>query len=360
MSLRRASQARPTKVKPPIGDVRDPNSLYHYMQRYLSWQNERNYSDATVSHAEHCLRGFILWCDERGLQRPQDITKPILERYQRHLFLYRQDNGQPLSPRTQVSRLSHVRGIFKWLAKQNHILYNPASDLDMPRIDYRLPKHILTVAEVETVMAQVDLGNPMGIRDRAILETFYSTGIRRREMMHLNVFDVDPIRGTLMIRQGKGQRDRMIPIGVRALAWVSKYCDDIRPQLVAGADSGRLFLTLEGETFSTVRMSDLVRIYVRKAKLGKEGSCHLFRHTMATLMLENGADIRYIQTMLGHANLNTTQLYTQVSIRQLKDIHTATHPGRVIGSAEPVHAAPTDSAALLAALEAEAAEEDDD
>ena len=340
-------------VRAPIGDVRDPNSLYHYLQRFLAWQRERNYSEATVRHAEECLRGFIVWCDERGLQRPQDITKPILERYQRYLFLYRKDNGQPLTPRTQRSRLTPMRGLFKWLAKQNHILYNPASDLDMPRHDHRLPKYILTAAEVETILAQADVGDGVGIRDRAILETFYSTGMRRTELVQLNVFDVDSDRGTVMIRQGKGMRDRMIPIGERALTWIEKYRDDVRPELVAGADEGRLFLTRYGEMFTPGRMSDLVRQYIDKAKLGKQGSCHLFRHTMATLMLENGADIRYIQAMLGHASLNTTQIYTQVSIRQLKDIHTATHPARVIGNAEPDHDTPADGDALLAALDAE-------
>ena len=347
-------------VKPPIGDVRDPDSLYHTMRRFLVWQSERQYSPATVRHSDECLRVFITWCDERGLGRPQDITKPILERYQRHLFLYRKDNGQPLTPRTQYSWLTPVRGFFKWLAKQNHILYNPASDLDMPRMGHRLPKHILTIAEVETVLAQPDLGESVGIRDRAILETFYSTGMRRLELVGLGVFDVDADRETVMIRQGKGQRDRMIPIGARALEWIAKYRDDVRPELVAGSDPGTLFLTHYGETFTPGRMSDLVRDYIKAAKLGKQGSCHLFRHTMATLMLENGADIRYIQAMLGHASLNTTQLYTQVSIRQLKDIHTATHPGRIItGRTHDAGSGAADDA-LLAALDQEAAEEDSD
>lgn len=345
-------------IKPPIGDVRDPDSLYHYLQRFLIWQSERQYSPATVRHGEECLRVFITWCDERGLGRPQDITKPILERYQRHLFLYRKENGQPLTPRTQYSWLTPVRGFFKWLAKQNHILYNPASDLDMPRVGHRLPKHILSIAEVETVMAQPDLGEAVGIRDRAILETFYSTGMRRLELVVLGVFDVDTERGTVMIRQGKGQRDRMIPIGARALEWIAKYRDDVRPELVAGVDPGTLFLTQFGETFTPGRMSDMVRRRIDAAKIGKVGSCHLFRHTMATLMLENGADIRYIQAMLGHASLNTTQLYTQVSIRQLKDIHTATHPGRVITGLAPVGNADRD--ALLAALDGEADDEDID
>lgn len=150
----------------------------------------------------------------------------------------------------------------------------------------------------------------------------------------------------------------MIPIGDRALAWIGKYRDDVRPELAVGQDDGTLFLTTLGEAFVPNRMTQLVRDYVNAADIGKSGSCHLFRHTMATLMLENGADIRFIQAMLGHAELSTTQIYTQVSIRMLKQIHSATHPGRPIALRRHVDDA-GEAHALLAALDAEAAEEDD-
>jgi len=132
-----------------------------------------------------------------------------------------------------------------------------------------------------------------------------------------------------MVRQGKGKKDRMIPIGERALRWVLKYRDEVRPELAMPEDDTTLFLTNYGLPFTRNRMSQLVRDYVNDADTGKTGSCHLFRHTMATLMLENGADIRFIQAMLGHADISTTQIYTQVSIRQLKEIHTATHPAKM-------------------------------
>jgi integrase/recombinase XerD len=195
-----------------------------------------------------------------------------------------------------------------------------------------------------------------------MLEVLYSTGMRRMELIHLTLFDIDAERGTVMIRQGKGKKDRMIPIGERAIAWVDKYRDDVRTGLSTGADEGTLFLTHLGEAFAPNRLTQMVRDYIAAADIGKTGSCHLFRHTMATLMLENGADIRYIQAMLGHAELSTTQIYTQVSIRQLKAIHTATHPGRLPGvkaeqtttpEPEPLNAA----AALLMALEEEGRQE---
>jgi integrase/recombinase XerD len=148
-------------------------------------------------------------------------------------------------------------------------------------------------------------------------------------MVGLHPYHLDPERGTLVVRQGKGKKDRMIPIGDRAATWIEKYLVEVRPGLLVGDLSGdALFLNNHGQPFTVNAMTTLVRQYVIAADIGKRGSCHLFRHTMATLMLENGADIRYIQAMLGHVKLETTQIYTQVSIRKLKEIHTATHPAR--------------------------------
>jgi integrase/recombinase XerD len=344
-----------TTPKPVIGDVRDHDSLYHHLQRFNAWQAEKNYAATTIAARDVYLRYFLLWCEERGLQRPQDITKPIIERYQRYMFLYRKEDGQPLTTRSQHTRVTPIRAFFKWLARQNYILYNPASDLELPRLEKRLPKHVLNIKEAESILAMPDLGTLTGIRDRAILETLYSTGMRRMELLGLHMNDIDPERGTVMIRQGKGKKDRMIPIGERALAWVTKYRDDVRPELAISSDDGTLYLTNWGEKFTPNRLTQLVRDHVNAANTGKTGSCHLFRHTMATLMLENGADIRFIQAMLGHADLSTTQIYTQVSIRKLKDIHTATHPGRVIAANL---ASDIDHDALLALLDAEAHEEE--
>jgi integrase/recombinase XerD len=261
--------------------------------------------------------------------RPSEVTKPIIERYQRFLFHYRKRDGDPLSFRSQHGRLVPIRAWFKWLARQNHILYNPASEIDLPKLEHRLPKHILTQSEAEQVINMANVLQPMGVRDRAILETFYSTGIRRRELMNLRVYNLDADRGTIIVRQGKGRKDRMIPIGDRAMMWIERYLTEVRPTLVIGDSAGdTVFLTHTGQPFTPNGLTLLVRQYVTAADIGKRGSCHLFRHTMATLMLENGADIRYIQAMLGHAELNTTQIYTQVSIRKLKEIHTATHPAK--------------------------------
>jgi len=143
----------------------------------------------------------------------------------------------------------------------------------------------------------------------------------------------------VLIREGKWRKDRMVPIGDRALAWIEKYLVEVRPTLVVEPDPGNLFLGQTGEPIAPGWLTNRVSQYIHKAGLTKQGGCHLFRHTMATLMLEGGADVRFIQEMLGHATLNATQIYTQVSIKKLKEIHTVTHPG-----ARLAHSAPTEAA----------------
>lgn len=214
------------------------------LRKYLEWLQIHNYSETTVRGRRRCLGYFITWGEERGILRPSEVTKPILERYQRYLYHYRKRNGDPLSFRSQQARLIPIRAWFKWLTRQNYILFNPASELELPRVEARLPKHTLTVGEVEQVMAQADVNDPLGMRDRAMLETLYSTGVRRMELANLNMYDLDVDRGTLMIRQGKGKKDRVVPIGDRAIAWIDRYIHDVRPGLAVGDRSENiLFLT---------------------------------------------------------------------------------------------------------------------
>jgi integrase/recombinase XerD len=184
------------------------------------------------------------------------------------------------------------------------------------------------------------------------------------EMIALKLYDLSLDRGLLLVRQGKGQKDRYVPIGERAIAWLQTYIRAARPQLAVEPDDMTVFLTAQGEPFSRDHLSFTVKERIDAAKLGKTGSCHLFRHTMATLMHEGGADIRFIQQMLGHEDLKTTQIYTQVAIRTLQQVHAATHPGAMLEKGEnPATEAtgpdtePEAAKALFSALEAEA--EDD-
>ncbi|MGH9281941.1 MAG: site-specific tyrosine recombinase XerC [Acidimicrobiales bacterium] len=293
---------------------------------YLVAMGAKGFSPYTVAYRSRSLAQLVAWLAERGVTHPAEVTKPVLERYQRALFHYRKANGAPLSFRTQASYLVPVKGLFRFLAQTNRILFNPASELELPRIERRLPRVVLNLAEVEAALAAADLDEPVGLRDRAIMEVLYSTGMRRSELCRLRLHELDVDRGTVLIALGKGARDRMVPIGERALGWVERYLVEVRPALVVPPDDGIVFLTLEGNDVTPDHLTAKVGAYVRGAT-GKAGSCHTFRHSMATLMLEGGADIRHIQEMLGHVQLSTTQIYTHVSIDALKAVHTRCHPG---------------------------------
>jgi integrase/recombinase XerD len=319
---------RPRKRNSAVPAVEVKTDRMHgLLEAYAAWMETQNFSGDTVQTRRTTIGYFLEWCRERGLDSPVEITRPVLERYQRSLYQYRKKNGEPLTFRTQNMRLRSLKSWFRWMARQNHILHNPASELLLPRLENRLPKYILNVEEAEAVLAAPDVASVEGLRDRALLETFYSTGMRRMEVANLKLYDIDRERGTVMIRLGKGKKDRHIPIGERGLAWLGKYIAEARPELLGGSDDGTVFLDELGAAFDRVRLTTLVRGYIRKAKIGKQGGCHLFRHTVATLMLENGADIRVIQEMLGHANISTTEMYTRVSIKLLKQVYEATHPG---------------------------------
>jgi integrase/recombinase XerD len=263
-----------------------------------------------------------------------------------------------LGLKTQIGRLIAVRTFFKWMARHHHILYNPASELETPRGEKRLPT-VLSVSDVETILNQTNVNDPLGLRDRAILETLYSTGLRRSELTALKVYDLELDKGIVRVDQGKGRKDRLVPIGSRAMAWVEKYLLEVRPKLVQEPDDGTLFLTVDGTSLGA-HLSDLARAYVKQANLGKQGSCHIFRHAMATHMLEAGADLRIIQIILGHESIETTTIYTHVAIDQLKAVHTRTHPARLTRASDANAGDDTKARReLITALAAEADEDTD-
>lgn len=312
-----------------VGDPSDPDGLFVFMQRFIAHLEVKQFTDMTLWNNERAMRDFIGWCDARALRKPTEITKAIIERYQRSLYLHRKKDGTPLSVYSQRAKLGPLKQWFKWLSKENYILYNPAADIELPKQIHALPKAILSEKEVEKVMSQPNATKPLGIRDRAILEVLYSTGIRRMEVINLQLYHIDAERKILQVRQGKGRKDRMLPIGDRALYWTLRYLYDIRPEYARRADSQHLFLSQYGEPIDPEWLSSTVRRYIKKAGITKGGSCHLLRHTMATHMLENGADVRYIQVMLGHEKLDSTQIYTRVAINTLKQVHAQSHPAKL-------------------------------
>lgn len=338
----------------PAPPSRPLAGMWLLREQFLESLTARNFSADTVKSRASCLSRFLTWCDERSLSEPTEITQPIIERYQHWLFYYRRPDGRPLSFPSQHHMLQAVKLFFQWLTRQHLTLFNPAAEIELPRCAKRLPRDVLTAQEAEAILGQPDIETPLGIRDRAILETFYATGIRRRELAFLSVYDVDVARGTLFVREGKFKKDRVLPIGQRALAWIQKYVTDVRPEMVAEPDEHFLFLTVDGTPYRKVSLlNDLVNRYVGAAQITKRGSCHMWRHTMATLMLENGADIRYIQELLGHGDLSTTEVYTRVTITKLQQIYRATHPAELPppggdpGGPAAIAAATSDLAELL-------------
>jgi len=305
-----------------------PDSLAAWMLRYLEAMQIQHQSATGLRVRRSRLAHFNAWCSEYDIARPSEVTHELMTRFQRHVYFYRKANGEPLVLGSQIETLRAVQAWFRWLVRHGHLASNPAADLELPRLrgQYAL-RDPLTIAEVEAVLAIPDLAEPYGLRDRVILELFYATGIRRQELANLAIRDIEPARGCLHVRQGKGRKDRFIPVGERALAWLAKYQSDARPQLLSDPAETRLFLNTQGLPLSINALSWRIRNYLDRAGVTKTGACHLFRHTMATAMLDNGADIRHVQEMLGHSLIVTTQRYTHVSIARLKAVHTATHPG---------------------------------
>jgi integrase/recombinase XerD len=301
------------------------NALTAACDAHLQHLADRHYAETTRAVRAVHLRLFCAWAAAYGVTETEVLTRATLEAYRHHLLDYRNPDGAPLSLASQHARLTHLRVWCAWLVREQYLPADPAVGLELPRVESRLPG-VCSATEVEQVLLQPNLRTPLGVRDRAILETLYSTGLRRTELVRLAVSDLDRSRRLVLIRQGKGRRDRLVPIGPRAVAWVARYLAEVRPQHVRDVDGGTLFLTARGRAFHPNHLSALVRSYVAAAHPGKRGACHLFRHTMATLMLEGGADIRFIQEMLGHAKLTSTQRYTHVSVQHLQAVHAATHP----------------------------------
>lgn len=301
--------------------------LQIHTQNYLLYLQTLNYSPKTQLSRKDILKVFNHWCGLRELTEADQINILHLESYQRYLSQnYRKKDGKGISPRTQKHHLCVLQQLFKWLCRKRHILTNPASDLELPRVPKSLPRQTLNQEEIEQVMNQPDLLDPVGFRDRTIMEVLYSTGIRRGEVVNLRSSQVDAVNGVLFIKEGKGAKDRYVPIGERALYWIEEYSQKVRPSLQIQGSEDFLFLTEYGEPMLVKNLSYRIRKHISKAELGKTGSCHMFRHSMATHMLNNGADIRFIQQILGHASLESTEIYTHVALQKVKEIHARTHP----------------------------------
>jgi integrase/recombinase XerD len=316
--------------RPIPGDPDDPDGLHVLLWRHLIWLETHHFAERTVNVRRLQLSRFITWCLDRGVTQGHELTPELLERFQRHLFCYRKWDGQPLCISSQSHWLTALRSWMAWLKDQHILETNPALEMQLPKEEKRLPRHALSESEVEAVLAQADPTTTVGLRTRTIMEILYGTGLRRAEVLNLYLSDIDRERNVLLVRLGKGNKDRFVPIGERALAWLDKYLAEARPKLTQDPAQRFLFVTRTGMKLHPNDLSTRVRRCMKRAGIDKKGACHLFRHTAASLMLDRGADIRHLQAILGHESLSTTQIYTHVSIPKLCEVHALTHPGRYL------------------------------
>lgn len=278
---------------------------------------ERRLSEHTVESYARDLRLLAAYAAGQN-QRLQRLDRHALEAFVRELM----DRG--FSPRSVARVVACVRGFYRFTTIERRLPANPADDLRAPRGFAGLPK-FLSVGEVDTLIAQPDPATPLGLRDRALIEVLYATGLRVSELVSLRGSDLNLQAGYLTCT-GKGSKERIVPIGDEAGGWVRRYQRDARPVLLRGASSPRLFLNARGRPLSRVGFWKILKGYARKAGLRRDLSPHVLRHSFATHLLERGADLRAIQLMLGHTDLSTTQIYTHVLESRLRALYDRFHP----------------------------------
>jgi len=297
------------------------------IERYRDDCHAREQSETTVVGKTGMIEMFAAWCLSNGVATPAEVTLQTLEAYRLHLRQeHKRRDGRPIDKATRRNHLTAVRVFLHRMKRRGHLAVDAGEDLDLPRRNRKLKQVWLTADEAATVSFETLSRGPRGLRDLAILEVLFATGIRRIELARLNVQDLDFGACTLKVEKGKGDEARYVPIAARALAAVRLYLTEVRPKLATMHSDEALFLDNRGKRFRVQQLSRLVARYIAMSGVPKRGACNVYRHTTATLMLENGADLRHIQKMLGHADISTTQIYTHVAIGPLKRVYARTHP----------------------------------
>ena len=280
------------------------------------------YSPATVHLYTDQLKRFGEWLTREGVQDLRQITRAHVDAYQRHV------RSEPIGIECQALRLRVVKRLFGHLTDAGRLVFNPAEHVVEIRRRDRLPRPVLTVKEVLRLLDAPNISLPLGIRDRALLEVLYATGIRVGELERVTVHHVDLSLQTLQVRHAKGGRPRVVPLGKTTTRWLKEYLTQVRPKLGRRRPFERaLFLVVGGNPLLQTQIRYLVQQYRKAAKIKKAVTPHLLRHSCATHLLQAGADIRMIQQVLGHVSLDSTVIYTRVQPLEVKATHRRTHPG---------------------------------
>jgi len=283
------------------------------------------YSASYLAHAQNRLTLFFRYLREEGLDDIRSVTPEHMVSFVSYLKRCKTRRGTTLAPFTQSSHVTVVRRFFAFLDKRSVILNNPAAGIRFPR-PRRLPRAVLSQAHVERLLEAPSSTTAIGVRDRALLEMFYGTAVRLQECVRLNVPDVDLTAGEVWVRNGKGRKDRLLPVPRRSLNALERYFSEVRPFFLHDPKQEAFFITLAGRRLSRSVVRALLRTYQKTAGLTHPLHPHALRHACATHLLEGGADIRHIQQLLGHRDLQTTALYTKVQVGDLRDVLERNHP----------------------------------
>ncbi|MFH1018806.1 MAG: site-specific tyrosine recombinase XerD [Pseudomonadota bacterium] len=281
-------------------------------------RTNRALSPHTVEAYARDLLKFAEGASSLGCRRPCDLTRSTAE------AVYEQHRSRGLAPRSLTRSISALRALYRFLLQEGFLKKNPINDLDSPRLGSPLPK-IASPHQIRKVLESVDLTRPAGVRDRAILEVFYAAGLRVSELADLK-FESVLFEAKIARVVGKGSKERLVPVGDEALFWLRKYMAEARKTLDRGKPAEWLFLSNRGRRMTRQTIWHLIRKYARKAAISTKMSPHTLRHSFATHLIEGGADLRSVQEMLGHASVATTQIYTHLSRKHLRDVYAAAHP----------------------------------
>lgn len=279
---------------------------------------EKGLSRNTIDAYSHGLNRFLDYLRKKGIQEIPRVNKFDV----RGFLLTLKRKG--LSTKTVLRNLVVIRVFFQFLTQEGVLGTNPIEGLESPKIEKTLPE-ILTLKEVEQLLEQPNPQTPLGIRDRAMLEVLYATGMRVSELTHLSVNQLN-LEGGYVLVYGKGSKERLIPLGNEAMKWVDLYLKVARERLIKGKEGPCLFVNRSGKRMSRQQFWKNIKRYGRSAGIRKRVTPHLLRHSFASHLLERGADLRSVQMMLGHVDISTTQIYTHVTGERLKKIHQRYHP----------------------------------